>query len=120
MGNGRTSVSDGFEAVWHLFNGTDANNGRENTAKIVLFLSDGEQTIDTAPNKTLLLTAVDAADLVKDQGASMFAWGFGDASLNTLQQIATWPSKAILVEDLSGLTTYLKDLEAAICNEAPP
>ena len=50
----------------------------------------------------------------------MFAWGFGGASLNTLQQIATEPSKAILAQDLSGLATYLKDLEAAICNEAPP
>ena len=117
--DGETSISDGFEAVWHLFDGIDANNGRENTAKIVLFLSDGEQTIDAAPNKTLLQTAVDAADLVKDQGASVFAWGFGDASLNTLQKIATGPSTAILAQDLSGLTTYLKDLEAAICNEAP-
>ena len=73
-----------------------------------------------ATDKTLLQTAVDAAGLVKDQGASVFAWGFGGASLNTLQQIATEPSKAILAQDLSGLATYLKDLEAAICNEAPP
>ena len=118
--DGRTSISDGFEAVWHLFDGIDANNGREKTTKIVLLLSDGEQTIDAAPGKTLLQTAVDAAGLVKDQGASVFAWGFGSASLNTLQQIATEPSKAILVEDLGDLTTYLKDLEAAICNVAPP
>jgi len=118
--DGKTSISDGFEAVWHLFDGIDANNGRENTTKVVLLLSDGEQTVDAAPGKTLLQTAVDAADLVKDQGASVFAWGFGGASLNTLQQIATEPSKAILAQDLSGLTTYLKDLEAAICNKAPP
>ena len=117
--DGKTSISDGFEAVWHLFDGVDANNVRKNTTKIVLLLSDGEQTIDAASNKTLLQTAVDAADLVKDQGASVFAWGFGDASLNTLQKIATGPSTAILAQDLSGLTTYLKDLEAAICNEAP-
>ena len=114
--DGKTSISDGFEAAGQLF----ANNVRVGATKIVLLVADGEQTVDAAPNKTLLETAVDAADLVKDQGASVFAWGFGGASLNTLQQIATEPSKAILAQDLSGLTTYLKDLEAAICNKAPP
>ena len=119
--DGKTSISDGFEAVWHLF----ANNVRVGATKIVLLLSDGEQTVDAAPGKTLLQTAVDAAMRVKGQGASVFAWGFGGAILNTLQQIATEPSKAIpvtaiLAQELSGLTTYLKDLEAAICNKAPP
>ena len=118
---GETSISDAFEAARQLF----ADGGRAGATKFVLFVSDGEQTVDAAPGKTLLQTAVDAADLVKDQGASVFAWGFGGASLNTLQQIATEPSKAIpvtaiLAQELSGLTTYLKDLEAAICNKAPP
>ena len=114
--NGKTSISAGFEAAGLLF-----ADGSPGATKVVLLFSDGEQSDQfAAPGKTASQTAVDAAGLVKDQGASVFAWGFGSASLNTLQQIATEPSQAILVEDLGDLTTYLKDLEAAICNVAPP
>ena len=116
--DGQTSISDGFEAVRHLFDRIDDNDPRENATKVVLLLSDGEQTIDAATNRTLLQTAVDAAALVKDQGATVFAWGFGGKVSNvTLRKIATDPSKAILAKDLAELTNTLVLLEAAVCNE---
>ena len=54
--DGPTSISNGFEAAGQLF-----VSGRESATKIVLLLSDGGQTVDAAPGKTLLETAVDAA-----------------------------------------------------------
>ena len=94
--DGKTSISDGFEAARQLF----ADDGRVGATKIVLLLLDGEQIVDAAPGKMLWQTAVDAAALplrpVKGDGASVFAWGLGDqVSLFTLEQIATDPSKAV-------------------------
>ena len=109
--DGETSISDGFEAARQLF----AEGGRAGATKIVLLLSDGEQTVDAAPNRTLAQTAIDAAALVKDLPATVFAWGFGDkVSLATLQQIATDPSKAILEQELADLCEYLDEIEEAI------
>ena len=84
--------------------------------KVVLLVSDGEQTVDAAPGKTLLKTAVDAAARVKGDGATVFAWGFGNkmSFAETLEQIATDPSKAILARDLAELTNYLDWLKVAI------
>ena len=112
--DGKTSISDGFEAARQLF----ADDGRVGATKIVLLLSDGEQTVDAAPGKTLLETAVDAAALVKKDGVIVFAWGFGtdDRLSATLEQIATDPSKAILAQDLAELTSYLGALEDDVCN----
>eukprot|EP00964_Phaeocystis_antarctica_P122288 scaffold85953_cov51-Phaeocystis_antarctica.AAC.1 len=125
--NGETSISDGFEAVRHLFDGVDDGDPRENATKIVLLLSDGEQTIDKATNRTLLQTAIDAATLVKGQGVTVFAWGFGeDVKASTLRQIATDPSKAdnsvgaILARDIAELIGYLADLKEAICGDSQP
>ena len=115
--DGSTSISDGFEAAQQLFN----DDGRVNATRIVLLLSDGEQTVDAAPGKTLLKTAVDAAALVKEDIVTVFAWGFGNKlRLATLEQIATDPSKAILAKDLAELTNTLVLLEAAVCNDSPP
>eukprot|EP00964_Phaeocystis_antarctica_P047580 scaffold27528_cov82-Phaeocystis_antarctica.AAC.2 len=96
--DGKTSISDGFEAAWQLFAHVD---GRENATKIVLLLSDGEQSEEfAADGKTPLETAVDAATLVKEQGATVFAWGFGERVSNaTLGKIATDPSKAVLANN---------------------
>jgi hypothetical protein len=114
--DGKTSISDGFEAAQQLF----ADDGRVGATKIVLLVSDGEQTVDAAPGKTLLETAVDAAALVKGDGATVFAWGFGDkVSSATLEQIATDSSKVILAQELAELTGTLVLLEAAVCNESP-
>eukprot|EP00964_Phaeocystis_antarctica_P023343 scaffold13063_cov48-Phaeocystis_antarctica.AAC.1 len=115
--DGKTSISDGFEAARDLL----ADGGRVGATKIVLLLTDGEQTVDKAPGKTLFQTAIDAAALVKRQGATVFAWGFGEGvSAATLEQIATDPSKAFLAKNMAELTSYLVPLEAAVCNESPP
>jgi len=115
--DGKTSISDGFEAARQLF----ADDDRVGATKIVLFLSDGEQTVDAAPGKTPLQTAIDAAALVKGNGVTVFAWGFGNKlSLETLEQIATDSSKALLVQSINELEKYLEGLEATVCNESPP
>ena len=114
--NGKTSISDGFEAAGQLF-----VSGRESATKIVLLFSDGGQTVDAAPGKTPLETAIDAAALVKGSGVTVFAWGFGNKLNSTmLEQIATDSSKALLVQDLDELDDYLEGLEGTICNESPP
>jgi len=115
--DGQTSISDGLEAAGQLL----ANDSRAGATKVVLLVSDGEQTVDAAPGKTLSQTAVDAAALVKGDGATVFAWGFGDKVSNTtLQHVATDSSKAVLVQEVGELTNSLVLLEAAICNESPP
>ena len=88
--------------------------------KVVLFLSDGEQTVDAVPGKTLMQTAIDAATLVKGSGATVFAWGFGGASLPTLEQIATDPSKALLVQAMGKLVDHVAGLQATVCNYESP
>ena len=110
--DGQTSISDGFEAARQLF----ADNSRMSATKLVLLVSDGEQTVDTAPGKTPEQTAIDAAAQVKEEGATVFAWGFGDkmSFAATLEQIATDSSKAILARDLAELTIYLDWLKVAI------
>ena len=115
--NGTTSISDGFEAARQLF----TDGGRVNATKIVLLLTDGEQTIDAAPGKTLNQTAVDAAALLKGDGVTVFAWGFGDkVSAATLEQIATDSSKTILADNITELTKHLGLLEDGVCNRSPP
>ena len=114
--NGMTSISDGFEAVRQLF----ADDGRVGATKIVLLVSDGEQTVDAAPGKTPTETAIGAAVLVKRQGATVFAWGFGDkVSSATLEQIATDPSKAFLAQNIEVLKNYLVELVELVCIALP-
>ena len=112
VADGKTSISDGLEAAGQLF----ANDSRVGATKVVLLVSDGEQTVDAAPGKTPEQTAVDAAAQVKEEGATVFAWGFGDkmSLAATLEQIATDSSKAILARDLAELTIYLDWLKVAI------
>ena len=116
VADGQTSISDGFQAAGQLF-----ADSRPNATKVLLLLSDGQQTVDAAPGKTPSETSTDAAALLKANGVTVFAWGFGkEVNLTTLQQIATDPSKALLTPDLSELNNYLAGLEATICNESPP
>ena len=120
--DGPTSISDGFELARELF----LEGGRTGAARIVLFLSDGEQTVDAKVNTTLYQTAVDAANSVKALPATVFAWGFGpSASKATLEAIASEPSQAtpstsVLVTDVAALRGHLAGLEDAVCNESPP
>ena len=115
VAHGKSSISERFEAAALLF----ANDGRPGATKIVLLVSDGEQTVDAAPGKNPMETAVDAAALLKKDGVIVFAWGFGAddrLSAGTREQIATDPSKAILAQDLAELTSYLGALEDDVCN----
>ena len=52
MANGENSISDGFQAAGQLF-----NDSREGATKVLLLLTDGRQTVDAAPGKSLLHTA---------------------------------------------------------------
>ena len=61
--DGKTSI---FEVLQQLF----ADDGRAGAAKIVLLLSDAEQTVDTAPNKTLSETVVDSARSSREMASS--------------------------------------------------
>ena len=115
--DGKTSISGGFEAAGILF-----ANARPNATKVVLLISDGEQSEGlAAEGKTPLETAIDAATLVTGSGVTVFAWGFGEkVALTTLEMIATDSSKAVRVNDLVQLSDYLEGLVAAVCNESPP
>ena len=113
---GSTSISDGFARARQLF----ADNRRPNSTKLMLLLSDGEQTTDATPGKTPTETAVDAAALVKGDGVTVFAWGFGDGvSEATLRQIATVGPQgqpfAIRATNLAELRSYLAPLLLAAC-----
>ena len=61
--DGKTSI---FEVLQQLF----ADDGRVGAAKIVLLLSDAEQTVDTAPNKTLSETVVDSRRSSREMASS--------------------------------------------------
>ena len=113
--DGTTSISGGFEAAKNLL-----ANARSGATKIVLFLSDGKQSKEfAAPDKTPRQTAIDAATRVKDQGATVFAWGFGDqVNKTTLMEIASNESKAQLEQNLTKLTSYLDTLPE-ICAASP-
>ena len=112
--NGKTSISNGIEGAGQLF----ADDGRVGSTKIVLLVSDGEQSDEfAAPGKTPSETVVDAAKLVKGSGVTVFAWGIGKkVSLETLQRISSDPSKAILANFMSELMSYLGQLQADVCH----
>ena len=120
--DGETSISDGFEVARELLLTTRESLDGRDAAKIVLFLSDGEQTVDAAPDKTELETALAAAATVKSLPATVFAWGFGDQlKLTTLEGIASDPTKAnpntvfLAADGVAGLRKHLKELEGYVC-----
>ena len=55
-------------------------------------LSDGEQTTDCL-NMDCQATAITAATPLKDGGATVFSWGFGTISMDTLTGIASGASR---------------------------
>ena len=115
LADGKTSISDGFEAVRQLF----ADDGRVGATRIMLLLSDGEQSDQfSAPGKTPLETVVDAAALVKGDGVTVFAWGFGKkVPFKMLKQLASDTSKpmVMLADDMPELNKYLDQLKTAVC-----
>ena len=118
--DGNTSnISAAFESVGALL---AHNTSRPTAAKIVVFVSDGEQSDEfAAPGKDASQAAIDAAALVKGDGATVFAAGFGgDVNLTTLTEIASDQTKALVVAEVGQLSNFLKNLEDAVCNESPP
>ena len=89
-GGGATSISDGLTKAQDEY---DAH-ARADAERIVLLLSDGEQTVDCVTDEHCSQTAILASLPLKAAGATIFAWGFGDITEETLQGIASDPSKA--------------------------
>ena len=100
-------------------------------SKLVLLLSDGEQTVcsdgsimhggGACPDgNTPTQTAVAKAGETKDGGVTIFAWGFGGANEATLQQIASDPEKAIFETKLSELRGHLRELRQDACAVSLP
>jgi Mg-chelatase subunit ChlD len=111
LSDGDTSISAGLNLAGELF-----EHARDNATKVVLLFSDGMQDESLGGSAA----AIDAADLLKDDGAKVFAWGFGDVSIGTLKAIASDESKAQFRDDAFQLAEYLISLEADVCNESPP
>ena len=105
--DGKTSISDGFKAAGKLF--ANVTNARPGATKVVLLVSDGEQSDEfAADGKTALQTAIDAATRVKGSDVTVFALGFGEkVALATLTQIATDSSKAILAQNVTELNSSI-------------
>ena len=64
------------------------NTPRRNASRVVILLSDGEQNTDCL-NMDCQAIAIAAATPLKDGGATVFSWGFGDISMDTLEGIAS-------------------------------
>ena len=58
--------------------------------KIVLLLSDGEQSEEYGGQAA----AAAGADAAKAESVTIFAWGFGEVSQSTLEVLASDPSQA--------------------------
>ena len=108
VASGGTMISAGFNMARQLF----ADQARANATKIALLVSDGYAPSDVG--------AVAAADLLKADDVTVFAWGFGGANLAQLQLLASEPSFAVLGADLADLTSYLAALQATVCALPPP
>ena len=67
------------------------NTPRPDAGRVVIVLSDGEQTTDCLNGNpdSCQATAIAAAKPLKAGGATVFSWGFGTISMDTLTGIAS-------------------------------
>ena len=79
----------------------------------MLTLSDGEQTIDCDGNCEQ--APIDAAAPLKADSIAIFAWGFSGVQRDTLEGIASDPTKVKYSTELSGLRGFVDELKAAAC-----
>ena len=110
--NGDTSISAGLNLAEELF-----DNARVTATKVVLLLSDGKQDVDLGGSAA----AINASQTLRDDGAKVFAWGFGmkiDAS--ALEGVAGDASRVRYASDVSGLSEYIHGLESDVCDFSPP
>ena len=71
------------------------NTTRPGAGRVVIVLSDGEQTTDCLNGNpdSCQATAIAAAKPLKAGGATVFSWGFGTISMDTLTGIASSASR---------------------------
>ena len=98
--------------------GTGAH--RPSASKILVKFSDGEQTCaasgfcsDDGDNSQL---PIDEAQVLKDDGITIFAWGLGAVSQSTLEAIASDASKARYAPTIQGLEEYVRELRQDACS----
>ena len=117
--DGKTSISAGLEAAGKLFDADEVGlySDSRKAKKIVLLVADGEQSEELGGDTA----AIDAAKVIKGNGATVFAWGFGDRlQRDTLVAIAGDESRVRYTDDVSELFDFLAALLADVCNDPPP
>ena len=75
---------------------------REGVSKVMLVLTDGEQTIDGDDS-----TAIAMADVAKRAGIKVFAVGFGSADKETIISMASEPSATLTPFSISDLRGWM-------------
>ena len=80
--DGQTWISGGLESAADILVGA-----RADAMRVILLLTDGEQTDDFGGSEAAIATA----DEVKAKGNELFAVGFGTAELSTLEAMASLP-----------------------------
>eukprot|EP00908_Phaeocystis_cordata_P007960 Transcript_1863.p1 GENE.Transcript_1863~~Transcript_1863.p1 ORF type:complete len:812 (-),score=186.79 Transcript_1863:79-2514(-) len=134
-----TSLSAGMLMAGEQF----VKNGRPDAVRAVLILSDGEHNSSECDHKGYTGSgppnadgtpwdpwatlegrcqnaSIAAADHLKDIGVHVFAWGFGDAKLETLQQMASAPAHAQYSSGIFGLMTSTDDMRKEACYDKLP
>ena len=115
--SGGTSVSDGLAAGLSLLDGAARRDGVPRT---LLLLTDGVQTVDGTD-----ATAIAQASVVKAEGVSIVAVGFGGARESTMRSIASSPSDeyAYFGASLDEVRSHFEAgrmCELALAPKAPP
>lgn len=127
---GYTSLSAGLDKASNEFD----RNGRDGAIKIIILLSDGEQTADckgydqnTFDNAAFQAgkcrqAAIDKANQIKqEKGVVIFAWGFAGVKESTLKAMATTDDYAHFEKDLSALQQFVSKLAEDACKiQYPP
>ena len=110
--DGKTSISNGLNLAGELL-----GEARVSATRVVLLLSDGEQSEDLGGSAE----AIAAAQNLSKVTDKVFAWGFGDSLSNaTLIAIAGDESRVQFTDDVSELFDFLAALLDYVCNDPPP
>ena len=111
----RTCISCAFEKASDEF---DRVGQRPGASRVIVLLSDGEQTSQLGGFDT----ALQAADAVKATGVEVFAAGFGTAKLESLQQIASTPqpTHAFFALDLDTQAAHRHEMRQVLILVAKP
>ena len=136
-GDGATSISDGLTMAQGVFegvvDGVAVGGARQGAPRVVLLVSDGDQTKESEDclelNPVLGLVddvtrcraaAIAASTPLKAAGATVFSWGFAKVNLATLQGIASDPDKALLTGTVQELQNFVNQLIVDACVSPNP